>query len=174
MSGHHLINPNTIPRGCVTIRWITLPAVLPDWVVLTCATGELNVHKPESSSVGVIVDEEVVMTGSDSSETETDAQESVHKAFRADEYGGEPGSTPPVSKEEREGVPPTDTTAATPLGVGESTGGRGEELGGKEAGREDIEPQGDTQRPAGVSTGRDVTGVNPSKGQRHESDVTDD
>jgi hypothetical protein len=124
--------------------------------------------------VGLIVDKEVVMTGSDSGKAEAAAQEGVHKAFRADEHGGEPGSTPPVSKEEREGVPPTDTTAATPLGVGESTGGRGEEMGGKEAGREDIEPRGDTQRPAGVSTGRDVTGVNPSEGQRHKSDVTDD
>ncbi len=33
----------------------------------------------------------------------------------------------------------------------------------QEAGREDVEPQGKTQRPAGKSTTRDVTGINPQK-----------
>jgi hypothetical protein len=44
----------------------------------------------------------------DSPENQAAAADGVGKAFRAEEYGGEPGPTPPVSQEEREGVPPTD------------------------------------------------------------------
>jgi hypothetical protein len=104
----------------------------------------------------------------DSDAAQADAQEGARKAFRAEEYGGEPGPTPPVSKEEREGVPPTDTTAATPLGVGESTRASGEELSGKEAGRHDTGTQGQTERPTGTSTAEDTTGVNPSSGTTQE------
>jgi hypothetical protein len=97
-------------------------------------------------------------------EAQAAAADGVRKAFRADEYGGEPGPTPPTSQEEREGVPPTDTTAATPLGVGESTRTGGEELaqkGSKEAGREDTGTKGPAQRPTGTSTGEDSTGIDP-------------
>jgi hypothetical protein len=97
--------------------------------------------------------------------------EGVSRAFRAEEFGGEPGPTPPVSKVEREGVPPTDTTAATPLGVGVGNRASGEEAGGKEAGREDTGPHGRTERAGGVSTGSDITGVNPSSGQTHQSEA---
>lgn len=103
---------------------------------------------------------------SDSPEARATAAEGVHKAFRAQEYGGEPGSNPPVSKEECDGVPPTDTTAATPLGVGESSRTGGEELAGKEAGRIETGTQGTTRRPTGTSTAQDVTGVNP-QGSAH-------
>jgi hypothetical protein len=99
----------------------------------------------------------------------------VGKAFRADEYGGEPGPPTPVSKEEREGVPPTDTTAATPLGVGESTSTGGEELAakeGKEAGREDTGTKGPAQRPTGTSTGEDSTGINPQDSTEDSPNVT--
>lgn len=59
----------------------------------------------------------------------------------------------------------TDTSAASPHGVGVSTGRRGEDIAdkdGKEAGRSDGEPD-DTPggRPTGTSDNRDVTGINP-------------
>jgi hypothetical protein len=50
--------------------------------------------------------------------------------------------------------------------VGESTGRRGEDAvaeTGKEAGRHDGPPQGDSQRPTGTSTARDSTGVDPQE-----------
>ena len=106
----------------------------------------------------------------ESAEVGDAAAEGTRKAFQADEHGGEPGPPPPVSKEERDAVSPTDTTGATPLGVGESKTEGGEEIGGKEAGRGDSGGQGQTDRPTGVSTGRDTTGVNPSEGQTHESE----
>lgn len=89
--------------------------------------------------------------------------ESVRKAYNADEHAGEPGPTPPVSQEEREGVSATDTTGATPLGVGESTTKRAEEYGAEdqEAGRIDAGTQGPSQRPVGTSDSEFRTGVNP-------------
>lgn len=52
-----------------------------------------------------------------------------------------------------------------PKHTGESIGRRGEDQAkhNKEAGREDTEGE-DSNRPAGESTPRDVTGVNPQKG----------
>jgi hypothetical protein len=97
--------------------------------------------------------------------------EGVQEAFRADEHGDEPSSPPAVSQEEREAVSPTDTSAATPLGVGESRTEGSEEIGGKEAGRQDTGTEGETQRPSGTSTGRDVTGINPSESGTMESDA---
>jgi hypothetical protein len=85
------------------------------------------------------------------------ATEANQKAFDtpSDEQG--PGRT--VSDEEREGVPPTDTTAETPLGVGESTTKRGEEYGAEgEEGRETQGTQGESDRPYGT-TEPDSTGV---------------
>jgi hypothetical protein len=111
----------------------------------------------------------------DSPEDQAVAADGVGKAFRADEYGGEPGPPPPVSKEEREGVPPTDTSAATPLGVGESTSTGGEELAGKEgkeAGREDTGMKGPAQRPTGTSTGEDSTGIDPQGSTGGSPNVT--
>jgi hypothetical protein len=57
----------------------------------------------------------------------------------------------------------TDTTAASPHGVGVSYGRRGEEVAerdGKEAGRDD-EAREHQDRPAGSSGPRDSTGVHP-------------
>ena len=51
-------------------------------------------------------------------------QEHMDKVFSGE--GGEPGPGRVVSKEEREGVPDTDTTGASPLGVGESISESGE------------------------------------------------
>ncbi len=111
----------------------------------------------------------------DSDGAQADAAASAHKAFRADEHGGEPGEAPPVTKEERDAPSPTDTTGATPMGVGESKTEGAEEIamGTKEAGRQDTGTQGKTtERPTGSSTGRDVTGVNPSESGTMESDAT--
>ena len=92
------------------------------------------------------------------------ASEGVHKSFRAEENAPAPGEAAPESKEEREGVSATDTTAATPLGVGESLTKGGEELArepGKESGRHDTGEKGPARRPTGTSTAEDVTGVKP-------------
>jgi hypothetical protein len=47
--------------------------------------------------------------------------------------------------------------------VGESTTRRGEDVSaeGKEPGRDDGPAQGESQRPTGTSTARDVTGIDP-------------
>jgi hypothetical protein len=92
------------------------------------------------------------------------AADGVNKAFRAEENAPPPGETVPESKQEREGVSATDTTAATPLGVGESQTKGGEELArepGKESGRHDTGEKGPARRPTGTSTAEDVTGVKP-------------
>ena len=49
-------------------------------------------------------------------------------------------------------------------GTGDSTSRSGEDIReheGKEPGRQDIAPTGGAQRPAGTSTARDSTGVDP-------------
>jgi hypothetical protein len=90
------------------------------------------------------------------------ASDGVHKAFRAEENAPAPGEAAPESTQEREGVSATDTTAATPLGVGESLTKGGEELakGSKETGREDTGEKGPAARPTGTSTKEDVLGEN--------------
>lgn len=83
---------------------------------------------------------------------------------RSSGKGGERGPAREISQVERDGVPSTDTDARTPLGVGESFGRRGENIGkqeGKEPGRRDAGTTGQAKRPAGESTGRDATTINP-------------
>jgi hypothetical protein len=68
--------------------------------------------------------------------------------------GGPVGPGRTISDEEREGVPATDTTAASPLGVGESSNRRGEDVAkqARQKGDEDQEehgPKGESGRPAG-------------------------
>jgi len=84
------------------------------------------------------------------------------KAFDADN-AGEPGPGRVVSDEEREGVPATDTSGATPLGVGESTTRRGEDVAKQEdqPGRQDVGTQGPSERPVGISTAEDNTKISP-------------
>jgi hypothetical protein len=69
-----------------------------------------------------------------------------------------------VSEAERKGVPPTDTEARSPLGVGTSENRGAEKVASrrKEKGREKagIDERG---RPYGVSHPEDVTGVSPRK-----------
>lgn len=54
-----------------------------------------------------------------------------------------------------------DKAAKDDTGTHEAGVRRAEDLAGSEAGRQDIEPQGRSQRPAGTSTARDATGVDP-------------
>jgi hypothetical protein len=54
----------------------------------------------------------------------------------------------------------------SPENVGKSTTGRGEDVvkkEGKEAGRYEVEEKGEAGRPAGKSTMRDQTGIDPKK-----------
>jgi hypothetical protein len=87
-------------------------------------------------------------------------EEHTEKVFHgADDV--EPGSGREISDEEREGVPPTDTEAESPLGVGVSMTRRGEDVARQEdePGREDTGTRGPTDRPAGVSDDRASTSV---------------
>ncbi len=56
-----------------------------------------------------------------------------------------------------------DEHTRSPHGVGESDSRSGEDVSkdGQEPGRETEGTQGETDRPVGTSTARDVTGVNP-------------
>jgi hypothetical protein len=90
--------------------------------------------------------------------------EGGRKAFDASNAGS-PGPPPTVSEQEREGVPPTDTTAASPLGVGVSTTRRGEDVGKDEdqPGHHDTGPRGASQRPSGTSSAERATGIDPQE-----------
>jgi hypothetical protein len=93
-------------------------------------------------------------------------EEHAEKAFHgADEVPPGPGRV--VSDEEREGVPPTDSEATFPLGVGESINRRGEDVARQEgeAGREHAGTKGPTDRPHGVSDERASTSVDPDETQ---------
>jgi hypothetical protein len=95
----------------------------------------------------------------DASEADkSSAADGVNKAFRAEENAPAPGERAPESKEEREGVSATDTTAATPLGVGESLTKGGEELA-KGAGKEAGGKKGPAGRPTETSPAGDASGA---------------
>ena len=88
----------------------------------------------------------------------------TEKVFHgADEV--EPGPGRQISDEEREGVPPTDTEAESPLGVGVSMTRRGEDVDRQEdePGREDTGTEGAADRPVGVSDERASTSVDPNE-----------
>ncbi|MDT7580836.1 MAG: hypothetical protein QOK35_2100 [Pseudonocardiales bacterium] len=84
------------------------------------------------------------------------AAEGAAKAFDATN-AGPAGPGPVESAEERAGVPATDTSGASPLGVGVSSGGRGEDLADDE-GAEGT--KGASGRPYGRST-EETAGVAP-------------
>lgn len=90
------------------------------------------------------------------------AGEGGRKAFDASN-AGEPGPGGTTSAEEREGVPPTDPTGASPQGVGESTSRRAEDVAQQESepGHHDAGTQGASQRPAGTASAERATGVDP-------------
>jgi hypothetical protein len=85
--------------------------------------------------------------------------ESVHKAFRAQEYAPEPGPGREPSPEEEAGMPDTDPAPQPPLGVGESRNESAEDIarGAEErAGR-----KGAADRPYAAGTGEETRGVRP-------------
>jgi hypothetical protein len=84
------------------------------------------------------------------------AAEGGTKAFDAANAGA-PGPGPVDSAEERAGVSATDTSAESPLGVGVSSGSRGEDLAKDERGEG---TKGASDRPYGESS-QDETGVAP-------------
>jgi hypothetical protein len=86
-------------------------------------------------------------------------EEHTEKVFQGADV--EPGPGREISDEEREGVPPTDTEAESPLGVGVSMTRRGEDVAKQEdePGRGDTGTRGPTDRPAGVSDDRASSGV---------------
>ena len=91
-------------------------------------------------------------------------EEHTEKVFHgADDVPPGPGRE--ISDEEREGVPPTDTEAESPLGVGVSMTRRGEDVDKQEPepGREDTGTKGATDRPVGVSDERASTSVDPDE-----------
>jgi hypothetical protein len=91
-------------------------------------------------------------------------EEHTEKVFHgADEV--EPGPGRQISDEEREGVPPTDPQAESPLGVGVSMTRRGEDVDKQEdePGREDTGTKGPSDRPVGVSDERTSTSVDPNE-----------
>jgi hypothetical protein len=85
------------------------------------------------------------------------AAEGGTKAFDA-ANAGPPGPGPVESAEERTGVSATDTSAASPLGVGVSAGSRGEDLADDERGEG---TKGASGRPYGGSSQDETTGVAP-------------
>jgi hypothetical protein len=91
-------------------------------------------------------------------------EEHTEKVFHgADDVPPGPGRE--ISEEEREGVPPTDMDAESPLGVGVSMTRRGEDVDKQEPepGREETGTQGPTDRPVGTSDERDSTSVDPNE-----------
>ncbi|MFC6084290.1 hypothetical protein [Sphaerisporangium aureirubrum] len=91
-----------------------------------------------------------------------DAVKGTQRAFQSPPRGDR---RPPrvVSDAERQGVPPTDTRARSPLGVGQSTTTRPERLSRHkpEPGRHQEPAHPRTGRPAGTSTPEYFTGVAP-------------
>ena len=88
------------------------------------------------------------------------AEEANRKAFERDPSGSREGGGTEESGEERTGVPPTDTDAETPLGVGTSITTGGEERGGGDGGTHGT--KGASERPYGTSHEDESTGVGSS------------
>jgi hypothetical protein len=93
------------------------------------------------------------------------AEEANKKAFESPDPGQGEGRE--ISEEERSGVPPTDTSAATPLGVGESTRKRAEEYGAEgEKGRVTQGTKGESERPYGTTDATDDPQRPPDRGDQ--------
>ena len=91
-------------------------------------------------------------------------EEHTEKVFHgADDV--QPGPGREISDEEREGVPPTDMDAESPLGVGVSMTRRGEDVDKQEVepGRDETGTKGASDRPVGVSDERASTSVDPNE-----------
>jgi hypothetical protein len=91
-------------------------------------------------------------------------EEHTEKVFHgADDVPPGPGRE--ISDEEREGVPPTDMDAESPLGVGVSMTRRGEDVDKQEdePGRDETGAKSASDRPVGTSDERDSTSVDPNE-----------
>jgi len=94
----------------------------------------------------------------------TDRAESVERQLAASDPGV-PGQT--ASPADEQPVSDSEVTDAAPesaMGVGVSSTRRAEDMAdddGKEPGRHDVAPEGESQRPVGVSDDRDASGVDP-------------
>ncbi len=102
--------------------------------------------------------------GEPDSDPDLDAElrEGTKKAYDAENSAPPPGPGREISAEEEAGVEGTDTTGATPLGVGESINRHGEDVvkeEGEEAGKETIGYK--DGRPVGTSDERSATAVDP-------------
>ncbi len=92
-----------------------------------------------------------------------EAEEGANKAFHAEEHAPAPGPGREESPEERDGVPDTDTTGRTPLGVGESINERAEDIARKaeeRAGTDRAGTKGASGRPYGGAAADESGGVN--------------
>ncbi len=93
-----------------------------------------------------------------------DAEEGANKAFDASNAPG-PGPRRETSPEEADGVPDTDTTARTPLGVGESINDRAEDIAReaeKKRGADREGTKGASGRPYGSGGAAEGVEPNPS------------
>jgi hypothetical protein len=106
---------------------------------------------------GFGVDEENHGWAPDSGPASEAVREGNRKAWEANE-------TQAASRGDGDPSPDPDDSRLPSDSVGESTSRRGEDISeqdGKEAGRQDGNPMGASQRPTGTSTARDQTGVDP-------------
>lgn len=88
-------------------------------------------------------------------------RDGTDKAFDAENAAPTPGPGREISDEEREGVSATDTSAATPLGVGESINRGAEDVAKQESEPGRHSEDGAGHRPAGTSDERDATSIDP-------------
>lgn len=98
----------------------------------------------------------------DTGQASAETRQAGDRAFST-EYAPPPGPRRVISSQERKGVPATDSTAASPLGVGVSAGRRAEDtaLREQEKGRKTMGYEGKSRRPYGTSDAGDTTGVRP-------------
>jgi hypothetical protein len=108
---------------------------------------------------GFGVDEDNHGWAPDSGPTSEPVREADRKAWEAHD-------TQDASRGHRDPTPDPDDPRLPSEHAGQSTTTGGEEISrrdGKEAGRQDTGTQGESQRPTGTSTARDMTGVNPQE-----------
>jgi len=122
------------------------------------APGGGSSRGPESSTVGE-TQVDVMPHDEHRAPNNEESLEGVQRAFDASN-APPPDPNVPVSKEELQGMSSTEMNPVGPLGVGQSRGGRGEDLAPD---RPDTDSQGPAGRPAG-QTAQDNTGdgVNPN------------
>lgn len=94
-----------------------------------------------------------------------DAEKGANKAFHPAEHAPAPGPGREPSPEERDGVPDTDMTGRSPLGVGESINARAEDIARaaeKRAGTDRAGTKGKSGRPYGGGAAEEHAGVEPN------------